>query len=98
MTVHKGARTNEIAEKSYKMKMMELSENKIPAVALDKVWSILSDGNGHSQEELVEAAGYKRPDSAGYKTINKWFNRLRLTEKKCGLIYFTDKVFPEGRP
>ena len=90
--------SNEEAAERFKANMMELSEKKIKGKALNTVWRILADGKGHSAEELFTAAGYKRADSKGYAVIMKWCNKLGLTKKSSGLVIFTDKVFPFGRP
>lgn len=90
--------SNEEAAERLKENITKFSDNKIPSAALDKVWEILADGKGHKLDDLVEAAGYKRADSNGFKQINKWFKKLSLTERRNGLVYFTDKVFPYGRP
>ena len=90
--------SNEEAAERFKTSMIELSEKKIKAEALDTVWAILADGKGHSTEELFTAAGYQRADSKGFAVMTKWFNKLGLTKKSKGVVVFTDKVFPFGRP
>jgi hypothetical protein len=90
--------SNEEAAERFKASLIKMSENKIPVLALDKVWEVLADGKGHKTDDLVKVAGYKRPDSGGFKQITKWLNKLNLMERKGGLVYFTDKVFPYGRP
>lgn len=90
--------SNKEAAERLKARMMTMSDNKVPSAPLDKVWKVLADGNGHTSEELLEVAGYQRMDSAGFKHIYKWFKKMSLTERKNGLVYFTDKVFPFGRP
>lgn len=90
--------SNREAAERLKAIMMTMSDNKVPSGPLDKVWDKLADGKGHTSEELMEVAGYQRKDSNGFKQINKWFKKMSLTERNNGLVYFTDKVFPFGRP
>ena len=74
-----------------------ISENaKAPAKALDGMWNVLLDGQGHDQEELLAAAGYQRSDSTGYREVMKWFKKLELIEKQGKMFQFTDKVYRYG--
>jgi hypothetical protein len=73
-------------------------DSKAPMNKLDAIWQVLVDGKSHEQEELLESAGYKRPDSKGYAVIMKWLRKLELVTKEGTTYQFTDKVFPFGSP
>lgn len=73
-----------------------LKNAKAPEKALRAIWGILEDGKPHPGDELLEAAGYKRKDSTGYREIMKWLNKLELLEKVGTSFMFTDKVYRYG--
>ena len=74
-------KTNEEHFEAYKAKIMK-QENKIPMKAVDGFYDLLGDGKEHTQEELLEASGYKRTDSTGYKLTVKVMKKFALLEKK----------------
>ena len=69
---------------------------KAPTKAVESIWNVMLDGQGHAQEELLTAAGYQRADSTGYREVMKWFKKLELVEKQGKLFHFTDKVYRYG--
>jgi len=69
---------------------------KAPADKINAFWQVLSDGQAHPVQELLQATGYARPDSNGYKQINKWFKTLELIENNGTMRQFTDKVYRFG--
>ena len=83
-------------ENQEKLKQSILDNAKAPAHAVDAVWDLLMDGQGHEATELLEVAGYKRPDSTGYRELVKWLKKLELVEKQGKSFSFTDKVYRYG--
>ena len=74
-----------------------LNENaKAPKDKILAMWNILLDGKTHSQKELLEAGGYNRPDSTGYREFKKWCKKLELLESQGKDFLFTDKVYRYG--
>jgi hypothetical protein len=88
------AANNEEHQEQLKEKV--LKNAKTPEKALLAIWGILVDGKPHTREELLEAAGYARPDSTGYREIMKWFKKFELVEKEGKDFIFTDKVYRYG--
>ena len=83
-------------EHQEQLKETILKNAKAPEKALIALWDVLADGKSHTRDELLAAAGYKRPDSTGYREIMKWFNNLELVEKDGNRYKFTDKVYRFG--
>eukprot|EP00977_Amphora_coffeiformis_P008108 scaffold1815_cov208-Amphora_coffeaeformis.AAC.11 len=78
------------------LKDMILQKVQAPEAKLDAIWNILIDGHKHEPAELLDAAGYKRPDSTGYRDIMKWLKKLQLVTKEETAFLFTDKVYKYG--
>ena len=84
-------------EHQEQLKETILKNPKAPAKALNAIWEVMIDGKWHTREELLEAAGYKRPDSTGYREVMKWLGKLELLEKDGTATFkFTDKVYRHG--
>lgn len=87
-------RTNKALEEKLKEKILKTTQ-KLPAAKLDIAWDVLRDRQGHSQEELLEAMGYARPDSTGYKVAMKALKESGLVVKNGKHFSFVvEKVFP----
>jgi len=89
--------SNEDHHDKLKEKIHKL-DSRAPMNKLDAIWQVLLDGKSHEQDELLESAGYKRPDSKGYAMIMKWLRKLELVTKEGTAFQFTNKVFPFGPP
>lgn len=94
LTVQVLPATNE--EHQEQLKEIILKNAKAPEKALRSVWDVLVDGKAHTSDELLQATGYKRKDSTGYREIMKWLNKLELLEKNGKFVRFTDKVYRFG--
>ena len=88
--------TNKEVEESYKARIMKFAKGKAALEkALNAIWQVLRDCEFHGRDELLLAAGYKRPDSTGYREIMKWMNQLGLVEKSKGSFKFVaDTIYP----
>lgn len=87
-------RTNKGLEEQFKEKILKTTQ-KLPASKLDIAWDVLRDRQGHSQEELLEAMGYARSDSTGYKVTMKALKERGLVVKNGKHFSFVvEKVFP----
>lgn len=77
-----------------------LCENaKAPNDKIKAMWTVVLDGKTHSQAELLQAGGYNRADSTGYREFIKWCKKMELLIVKVeGKQAFrtTDKVYRYG--
>ena len=70
---------------------------KAPKDKIQAMWDVLLDGQTHSQDELLQAGGYNRPDSTGYREFKKWCNKMELLDSAGKKAFcFTDKVYRYG--
>lgn len=87
--------SNHEMEVFIKQRILKMSQKKVPEEKLNSVWNVLRDGKVHSREELLLAAGYKRPDSTGYREIMKWMKKLELVETTgTSFKFIAEKVAP----
>lgn len=69
---------------------------KAPKEKIRAMWNVLLNGKARSREELLEAGGYLRPDSTGYRDFMKWCKKLDLVEVEGSGCKFTDTVYRYG--
>ena len=88
--------TNKEMEVVLKARIAKFSKGKAPEKAINTIWSLLSDGKVHKQDEILIACGYKRADSTGYRETMKQMLKLGLVEKLGqGSFQFVSKTaFP----
>jgi hypothetical protein len=89
---------NKGVEEFYKTMIVKTNKGKASAAKLDIVWDLLSDRNAHSVQEIMEATGYARQDSTGYRAIMKGLKDCKLIEsegKSWKLNVQTAFPFPE---
>lgn len=85
-------------EHQEKLKQSVINNAKVPVKAILAIWNLLLDGQDHAVMDLVQAGGYKRTDSTGYREVMKWLKKLELVDKKQGgaAYGFADKVYRYG--
>ena len=69
-----------------------------PVDKFDIIYNALCDGKSHTREELLDAAGYKHPQSTGFLKTMAALRELNLLEKAgSGAFQLADIAFPCGR-
>jgi len=71
---------------------------KAPKEKLVAIFNTLKDGKWHSVADLLDASGYGRTDSNGYRNIMNGLKKFNLLEKSKKSIRFSDEAFKLGRP
>jgi hypothetical protein len=82
-----------LEEHQTRLKEMLVAMCKAPPAKVEAIWNLLLDGEA-TQTELLEASGYKRADSSGYKAIMKHMRTMQLLAETVerGKVKFSDKV------
>jgi len=79
------------------LQMVEQTKSKVKPEGIRQIFSVLGDGKIHTMEELLEATGYKRADSGGFKNTWKLFNEMDYIQRPGkGQVQLADKLLMQS--